>query len=478
MALCFCASIATPALAVADVDEVLFSVTVAQSSEVANEITAEIRVKGTDLLNGSITIPSALGTLALSADGPDLVRGIAFANGAELATFLPPGNYALSVANGTVTATIAYSRPSVPSPAISQPAADAAIAPGPVTVVFTACGAECELLNDSVEARLEDGASNELASETLTASDDSWIPPDGLGGDLPLPEASEFLARITHTAVRQSNVTLTGNPDPSAAFTNTFVQSDEVGFRTGFAPPAGDFCIVVNVETPPLGCSPVDVPIDPQLAILDPGGTVSTSVAGHAVDYTFTVGSKGALTGSALADLDGDGSQETAGEVVGRLKGKAGELRQKLSFPLSNEGLAARLKVKVGDVLSIPLDSLERTQRASGSLGALKVQEETLANGGLPAAPQGWRVQFTIAADGGVQGGLLTLELGRSFPLEGTHKFKLATNLSSLRLQTADKGIKLQLKQVELDDEAPPNAVVGGDLSYKILGQSGKAPLP
>jgi hypothetical protein len=468
------ATAAAPALAQADVDEVLFIVTVARSSVVSDEFTAEFRVKGTGLNNGSITVPGSLGTIGLSLESPDLVDlvgGIAFNSEAQLATLLPAGNYALSVNNGTVQATLAYQRPPVPSPAISQPGADEVVPPGAVDVQFTAC-AVCNFGLDSVQARLEDGAMNALASETLLASDDSWIPPDGIG-DFQLPEDSAFLARITHTTVRESSVAANG--DPSLLFRHTFIQSDEVAFRSGFSPSVGDFCVAVNDPTLPAGCSPLD---DPLLALLDTGDTISTSVGGHDVDYTFTVGSKGDLTGNAMADLDDDGSKETVGAIKGKLKGKGGELKQKLSFPLVNEALQAKLKVSVSDVLSIPLDSLARTQKASGNLGALKVKEETAGNGALPVAPKGWRVNFTIDAAGNVQNGLLTLDGGRSFVLEGTNKFNLATNLSSLKLQTADKGIKLQLKKVELDDAVVPGAVVGGDLSFKILGQKGKTALP
>jgi hypothetical protein len=299
-----------------------------------------------------------------------------------------------------------------------------------------------------------------------------------MGGDLQLGEAGEFLTRITHTAVREKNVVVTGeenDADDLLKFTSRFVRSDEIGFRTGFNPPEGDFCLVVNPAAPVAGCSPLD---DDLLFLLDTSGMVSTTVAGLDVDYDFDVDAKGNLIGTGSADLDDNGSNETTGAIKGKLKGKAGELKQKLSFPLVNELLEAKLKVSVSDVLSIPLDSLERTQKASGNLGAVKVKEEDITNVALPFTPLGWRVNFTVAADGAVSNGLLTLDGGRMFPLEGTNKFNLAKNESSLKLQSPDKGIKLQLKKVVLDDEASPSEVVGGSLNYKILGQSGKADLP
>ena len=140
------------------------------------------------------------------------------------------------------------------------------------------------------------------------------------------------------------------------------------------------------------------------LSLLDTSGIFSTQVAGLDVDYTVEVGPKGTLTGSAMADLDDDGSKETVGALKGKLKGKGGELKQKLSFPLVDEALAAKLKLSVSEVLSIPLDSFERTQKASGNLGGTKVKEETLGNGALPYTPLRWRVTFTIDAGGSVLG--------------------------------------------------------------------------
>jgi len=458
----------------ADVNDVSLEVTIAKSSEADDEYTVELRVQGTDLNNGSITFPSALGTVQL---GDDLAHGISFDSEAQLASLMPAGNYLLSVNNGTITATIAYARPPVPSPDIEQPNPGQVVPPGPVEVLFTACPV-CNLTGDSVTGLLTDAALTELANDTLTSSDDAWTPSDGVGGDLLLGEGGEFLAKITHTAVRQGNVAVTGEEngaDDLLLFTHTFVQSDEIGFQTGFAPPAGAFCLVVNDPTPPAGCSPLD---DPAHSLLDTSDTVLTSVAGLDVAYTFTVGPKGELTGNGMADLDDNGSLETVGAIKGKLKGKAGELKQKLSFPLANEGLLAKLKVSVSDVLSVPGDSLERVQKASGNLGDMKVKEETTSNGALPVAAQGWQVNFTVTAEGEVEAATLTLESGRSFDLVGTQKYNFAKNLSTLKLETADKGIKIQLKKVELDDEVAPPAVVGGDLSYKILGQSGKASLP
>jgi hypothetical protein len=482
MVACWAAA-AAPALA-ADVDDVRFIVTIARSSEAHDEITAELRVVGNGLTNGSITFP-ATSTIAtklvpLQKDGADLTRSISFASEDALATVFPAGAYVLEINNSTLDATIAYeTRPLVPSPAIHLPdLKNGVLPPGPVIVRFTECTA-CNLAGDSVEAEL---AGDATASETLTSTDNEWTAPDGMGGDLLLGENLDFLTRITHTTVRQKFVPISGEgigDDDVLRFDARFIQSDEVAFGTGFPPPEGDFCVEVNASAPPAGCSPLD---DPLLLLLDTSGTVATTVAGHDVQYTFAVGAKGTLTGNALADLDDNGSMETTGEVKGKLQGKAGELKQKLSFKLANEALLAKLKVNVSDELSIPGNTLARVQKVSGKIGDVKIKEETATNGPLPVAPQGWRVNFTVDADGLVQNGLLTLDGGETFVLEGTHKFNFASGLSNVKLQTdpgaVDKGIKLQLKQVELDDGVVPTEVVGGDLTFKILGQSGKGSLP
>ena len=472
MAVLAAGALAEPASAVANVTDVVFTVTVAKTSTGPDAVTAEIRVKGTGLNSGSITIPGALGLQTFATDGADLAVGFLFANEAQMNTLFPAGSYALSINNGNVAATIAYdARPAVPSPAISQPEADAVLAPGPVQVKFTACPI-CNLPGDSVVGQLEEGV-NVVANETLTENDNSWIPPDGVGGDLALGENSQFTAMITHTAVRAKNVAATGD-DTSFAFTSTFIQSDAVAFATGFNPPSGSFCIVVNSPTPPSACAALN---DPLLGILDSSGPVASLVDGHAVQCDLTLGSGGTITGSATADLDDDTIFETSGPMQGRLAGKAGMARQKLSFLLENPGLGAKLKVGVSDELSIPGDSLARVQKASGVLGGMKVSEQSESNQTpLPMAAQGWRLDFTLGAGGVFESALLTLDGGRSFPLQGSNRFKLASNVSSLKLQSADKGISIQLRKVGLDGAT--NAVSGGDLGYKILGQSGKVSLP
>jgi hypothetical protein len=470
---------AGPAAAVVDVEEVTLTVTVATTTIGQDQITVELRVSGTDLNNGTITLPSAPSTpVALDVDGADLVVVDDVASLAELNALWSNGNYVLRINNNTAQATIPYARPAVPNPAISQPDSGV-IPPGPIEVLFEPCGSICSGLGESVEAVLEDDMAVVLDEDILTSNTDSWTPDDDMGGALDLPEASAFVVRVTHTAVDQDDVAVAGDDDDgNLVFTGTFVQSDEVDFETGFNPPSGRFCLAANHPAPPAGCTTL---ADPALQLFDLTGlAVATQVDGHDVDYTLSHDAGGNLGGSATADLDDNGPNETGpAPIKGKLKGGDGEASSKLSFSLENAGFLAKLKVSVSDTLSIPGNQLDRVQRASGAINGVKIKEEASATLALPM-PLGWLLEYDLAADGTVTNAVLTLEGGRSFPLSGANKFNLASNESSLKLSSDPKGLSISLKGLGLDDSANPDpmAITGGDLSYKALGQSGRATLP
>lgn len=467
------AGAATSARAQVDLEDVIFTVVIARSTEGADVISAEVRVQGTDINNATIALPSNPGVnIPLDMDGADFVADDTFDSEAALNAVFSSGNYLLRLNNGTVQVTIPYARPGVPSPAISQPSAGSVIAPGAVELLFTSCPI-CIQSGDSTEAVLEDDAMNVLASDTLLSTDESWTPSDGMGGDLLLGEAAAFVARITHTAVRENTDIPVNDADDLFLFTHRFVQSDEIGFETGFAPPMGVFCIAVNHPLPDPGCAVVN---DPLRSLLDTSGLVSTQVAGLDVDYDIDVSGGGAITGMAMADLDDDGSKETLGEVKGKLKGRDGEAQQKLSFGLESM-LPAKLKVSVSDELSIPGDSLARLQRASGSIGGTKIKEEDASNvSPLPIAAQGFMLSFELDGTDVVQNASLELEGGRSFALTGTNKFDIARDLSTAKL-SSDDGVRIQLKKLGLDETMDPT-VTEGSMSYRALGQSGAVTIP
>jgi hypothetical protein len=469
-------AVAGPATAVVDIDTVTLTVTISTTTIGQDQIEAELRVSGSDLDNGTIALPSAPSQpVPLDVDGDDLVIVDDFATLAELNQVLSNGNYVLRINNDTVQATIPYTREAVPNPAISDPASGV-IPPGPIEVLFTRCTI-CNGSGDSVEAVLEDDMANVLDEDLLTSTSESWIPDDDMSNPLDLPEASAFLVRVTHTAVDEDNIVVSGDDDDGVLlFTATFVQSDELDFETGFAPPVGHLCLAAHHPSPPAGCATL---ADPALQLFDLTGlAVATQVAGHDVDYTLTHDASGNLGGSATADLDDNGPNETGpAPIKGKLKGAGGEASSKLSFSLENAGLLAKLKVSVSDTLSISGNQLVRQQRASGAIGGTKIKEDTGAIVALPA-PLGWLLEYDLAADGVVTNAVLTLEGGRSFSLSGANKFNLATNESSLKLSSDPKGVSVSFKKLGLDDAADPMLITGGDVSYKALGQSGRAALP
>lgn len=466
-------ALATSAQA-ADVATVALDVTAARSSLVSDGIEVEFRVTGTGLNNGTLTQPitGAL-PITLQKVGADLVLTDEFANMSELNTFLPSGSYLLRVNNDTIEATLAYARPAVPSPAISSPNAGDTVAPGSVEVEFTACPV-CNLSGDSVAAELEDDAQASLDTETLTAAATSWVP-QGVAGALELPEDASFVARVTHTAHREATVPVTDDDD-NLVFSHDFVQSDEIGFDTGFSRPEGHVCIAANYTAPPLGCAIVT---DPLLQVLDTTGAFATQVAGHDLEITVSVAANGALSGSATADLDDNGSLETSSTPLkGRLSGKLGELRSLLAFALNNSALPAKLKLSQSDRLSIPDATIASTLRASGAIAGTKIKERTSTSGALPFTPHGWLLEFDVGAGAAVQNALLTLESGRSFALTGKTKFKLSSGRSRVKLRSTPKGVRIGLRKVRFDDSTSPVGVTGGGLRVRVLGQSAKKLLP
>jgi len=438
-------AVAGPAAAALDIDAVTLTVTISTTTVGQDQIEAELRVQGEDLDNGTIALPSDPGTrIPLDKSAGTLGLDIAFVSRAQLDAVLSNGNYVLRVNDDALQVTIPYTREPVPNPAISQPDSGV-IAPGPVEVLFTRCPI-CNGSGDSVQAVLEDDMANVLDEDFLTSTRGSWTPDDDMSNPLDLPEASAFLVRVTHTAVDEDNITVSDD-DGVLLFRATFVHSDEVDFETGFAPPVGHFCLAANYSLPPAGCAAL---ADPALQLFDLTGlAVATQVAGHDVDYTLAHDASGNLGGSASADLDDNGPNETGpAPIKGKLKGSGGEASSKLSVSLENAGLLAKLKVSVSDTLSIPGNQLVRQQRASGAIGGTKIKEDTGAIVALPM-PLGWLLEFN-----------------------------LATNESSLKLSSNPKGVSVSFKKLGLDDSADPMLITGGDVSYRALGQSGRATLP
>jgi hypothetical protein len=458
-----------------DIVEVELTITIERTTLGNDQFRVELRVIGDGLNSGTIALPSAPSVqLPFDTDGDDLVITDGFATEAALNATLTNGNYVLRVNGGAAQATIPFTRPVVPNPSISHPP-NGVVAPGTIEVEFTRCSI-CNLAGDSVEAVLENDMEVVLDEEALDSTDESWIPQAMGGGNLVLPEASAFVVRVTHTAVRQDNVAVATDDDNSLLFTGRFEHSDEVDFETGFNPPAGPFCLAANFGGAPPGCNLLT---GAALQLFDTSGMFTVQIDGHDVDVDVDVGPGGQLTGTASADLDDAGGNETTGAIKGKLSGRDGEAKSKLSFPLVNEGLLAKLKMSISDVLSIAANSRERVQSGSGSLGGAKIKEVVESSDSpLPDAPLGWLLTYDLAADGSISNAELELEGGRTFALTGTNKFNFSSNQSSVKLVSDPKGISVTLKKLGLDDASSPMEITEGSATYKALGQSGKVTLP
>ncbi len=417
---------AASAGAAVDVTDVTLDVTIAHTTLAQDDFDVLFEVHGTGLNNGTLTVPTTPTATVVTLDEQAgvLVWEKHFTSEGALAAGLPTGTYTLRVNNANATATISYTRPSVPDPAISFPGAGDVVPPGTIQVDFDSCPV-CNQVGDSVKAVLQDDMMVELDSETLTSSSTFWVPQD-VGGDLVLPPQSAFLVKVTHKALRQTSEDIDDDEiNQILLFTHTFTQSDELDFETGFEAPSGHFCLSANHPAPPAGCN---LHNDPALQLFDTTGMNSTTVDGHDVDYVVSVGAGGSLSGTATADLDDNGSNETGpGAIKGKLGGgKGGAANSKLSFSLTNTMLAAKLKVSVTDELSIPTDTRTRLQRASGSIGASKIKEDVPSTDTpLPDAPLGWVLEYDLAADGAISNAKLTLEGGRILRAHGHQQVQL-----------------------------------------------------
>lgn len=474
----------------ADLVEVTFHVTLADVSKGSDTFAIEIRVVGDGLNNGTLVRPGLLSNVTFKKDGNDLVIEDDFNSAAALAAAYPAGptaNYEVRVNNGNVRTTLQYNatmRPDVPNPDISHPSGGETVPPAPITVEFTNCSI-CTFSGDSITAELEqdDGMGGRvlLDDETLGSTEDTWTPQDGMG-DLTLPQLSDFFVTITNQTLRQANAPVTGedvdpgDPDDIVLFSSLFTNSDEVDFSTGFDTPTGHVCISANHPMPPAGCTIVN---DTLLQVLDTTGAYPTTVNGHAVTYNLVVASNGTLSGTAAADLDDMGGNDTfTSEIKGKLKGKDGDSSQKVSFTLDNPNIPSKLKLSISDLFSIPGNTQSTTQKNTGTDDGVKVKEETTNAGALMETPLGWVLEFDIDDTDTAQNASLVLEGGRTFSLTGSNKFKFTTGESTVKLQSTDKGVRIDLKKVMFDDNASPVLIDGGDLSQKVLGQSHKAVIP
>jgi hypothetical protein len=463
----------------ADIDSVTFDLTLANVSKGSDTFAIEIRVVGDGFNNGVLQRPALLSNVTFKEDGDDLVIEDDFNSLAALLAAYPLGSYEVRVNNGNVRTTLSYNntmQPPVPNPDISHPDGGQVLPPEQaLTVEFTNCSI-CNQIGDSIVAELDqiDDMGNRVLvdDEDLAPSAETWTPEDGMGGDLLLPQLTDFFVTITNETLRQTSVFVTGegNDDDDIALFSSFVrQSDEVDFSTGFDTPEGHVCLSANHSMPPVGCTIVN---DTLLQVLDTTGAYMTTVNGNDITYNVIVAGNGTLSGTASGF-------DVSSPIKGKLKGKDGDSSQKVSFTLDNENIPAKVKISINELFSIPGNTQSSTQKNSGTIGGVKVDPDGIpVNGALTQMPLGWLVEFDIDDSDEISNGSLTLEGGRLFTLTGSNKFKFTTGESTLKLQSADKGVRIDLKKVVFDDGVSPVATDGGDLSQKILGQSHKAVIP
>jgi len=462
------------AFAALDLTTASVSMTIERAAGIGNLHTVELRVQGTEITSATITPPGVGATaMSLPKTGNDFVLLLSFDSEAALNTAIPNGTYRLDLNGGSRTGNIDFARLNVPSPAISAPAPTVILLPGPIEVAFAACSL-CTGTEDSVTAKLEQGATS-LATATLAATDHLWTPSDGMA-PLELAEDSAFTVGVRHFAVRETALTASGND--AFKFRNSFIQSDEVDFATGFAPAQGAFCIVANDTSPatldPLGeCLGF---VDLALAIVDTSGSFSTVAGGVDVDYDLQLLPDGKLAGVVMADVDGDAFKETSAPLEGQLRGPADRLRQRIKFRLGDAPPELKLNVLIEDAFSILSGVLSQVQRTRGVLAGARIREEIRSTLPLDDEPLGWRFDFELTDGTRVENASIRLENGRTFPLWGNAYFDPANGRSLVQLAArgADEGVRAEIRSLGVDEV---DGIVAGKLFYKILGQKGETPL-
>jgi hypothetical protein len=451
-----------------------------------------LEVTGSEIAAASLTRQGTTpATINLTCNVPTLCSATqTLANQAALDTLLPTSStsYTITLTGTTgtpaptVTDSFSFARPAVPSPAISAPSAGASVDPGELVVTFAACGAAC---NAATQAVLLANGSELESKLDLPASATSWTP------TATLPATSDLSVTITHATQGTQNLTAdgpgAGTDDDPYVFTSRVTHSDTVAFETGFAPPVGEFCIVVNDggdadQIDPTGCAVIDAPAS---GILDTSGPYQTQAAGIAVQYELQLTPGGRLSGTAGADLDGDASFETPGEASGRLRGNDRGLREKILLRFDGGTRDTRFRVRLDEraelatVLLPGVDDLVWLvqQKTSGKANGAKLSERITGTTTTEDALPGWKLSFELTGSGGTTSGRLELANGRSVALTGKQSFDSGSNLSDVKLQSegAERGVRLRVKRLEIDSTA---TITAGALRFRAFGQGGSALLP
>jgi hypothetical protein len=475
------------ARAVIDVTEVEIEVSIEGVNEAGAEaqrsVLARVVVRGSGITAATLTPPGSTTAVSLPLVSGEFVLEQSFADATGLDAVLPDGDYLLQVESGseTAAATLPYERPEVPSPAISQPAHRSTVRAGSVTAVFEPC-AICNLTEDTTVGTLEQNGTT-LASETLakgTATD--WVPSDD-EGPLSLPESSAFTLEVAHTASRSAAVT--ASPTDPFTFRSIFSRSDEVQFSTGFLPPEGSVCLVVNDPDELLHAADETCTIanDSLRGILDvSGGSFSAVAAGVPIEYGLSLSPGGRLSGIVDADLDGDGAFETHVPLQGRLRGSAGRLRQTLRFALEGapDVPATSLRISILERALLTDGVKTRKLATKGDLLGAPVSETRLDAESIASLPTAWRLDFALVGEAGrISGATLTLPgatpalPNRTVDLTGRHRFSFEFDRTNVRLRSrgGDKGVEIDANGLRFHEAG---TISRGEIRWRAFGQGGR----
>jgi len=458
---------ASPARAAADLASVTFTVSVVRVENAVEGVTLSLEVVGDRITRASITPPG--GTLIeIPAGGDGFLLEDEFSSEAELTTAFPDGSYVLTL-NGTMEYPLELARAPVTSPAISAPLPAEVLVPGPVTVAFTRCSI-CDQDLDSTTGVLLDGDGAELETSPIAPEDENWSPATSLD------EEASFTAGVVHTVVRGDQ--LVGPISDDFDLAGIFSSADSVSFFTGAAVPTGELCVVVDDESLDTGsCFVVEHEPEESGALLDPSGTFALPIGGIDMEYTSELLPSGAIVGTALADLDGNGSLESSTPLSGKVTGVAGKVRRKLGFAFETLSPEAKLKVKIVESGFVTEGSLAGKQSAKGTVQGVRIDSSAPSTLPLGEEPLGWRLDFELAGKR-VEVASITLSDGREFALTGRFVFDFLTGLAKLDLGSADDaaGVSVRIEDLLIDDSVDPPEITDGVVIYKILGQRGRFP--
>ena len=188
----------------------------------------------------------------------------------------------------------------------------------------------------------------------------------------------------------------------------------------------------------------------------------------------------GAISGTARADLDGNGSLETTTPLRGKLQGFLGTVDRRVAFDFRSAAPAAKLAVRIHEEATVEDGTLDGLQRAKGTVGGEKVKEDAPSTLPLGDEPLGWRLDVTLEGKQ-VEDASVELTDGRIFALRGRFLFDFLTDLGKLDLRSegADEGVQVRIEDFRADLESQPPVFDSGDFTFKILGQRGRInPLP